>query len=90
MAKELSGKVFAMKTGDVGGPVKTDRSVIVFKVTEKKDFNPADFDKEKDTLRKQLVDQKQSTFLQSYRGMLRKKYEKEIWINMDAISPKKT
>ena len=49
----------------------------------------AEADKEKDSVRKTLLDQKQSAFLQSFRAMLRKKYEKEIWINTEAISPKK-
>lgn len=87
--KDLSDKVFAMNTGDLGGPVKTDRSVVVFKVTEKKDFSQADFDKEKDSIRAQILTQKQSEYLQSYRAMLRKKYEKDIWINTEAISPQK-
>ena len=88
-AKEVGDKVFAMNVGDISEPVKTENSVVVFKVTEKKDFNQADLTKEKDNIRGTLLGQKQSTFIQSYRQMLRKKYEKEIWINQEAITPKK-
>lgn len=87
-AKELQDKVFAMKTGEIGGPLKTDQGIVVFKVTEKKDYSLADFEKDKDSIRSQILSQKQSGFLQSYHSMLRKKYEKEIWINTEAISPK--
>lgn len=87
-AKDLSDKVFAMKSGEVGGPLKTDQGLVVFKVAEKKDFSQADFEKDKDSVRNQILSQKQSGFLQSYRSMLRKKYEKEIWINTEAINPK--
>ncbi|HSP06326.1 MAG TPA: peptidyl-prolyl cis-trans isomerase, partial [Acidobacteriota bacterium] len=89
-AKDISDKVFTMKAGDLGGPVKTDRSVIVFKVLERKEFSQADFEKQKDTLRSGILNQKQSGFLQSYRAMLRKKYEKTIWINQEALNPQKT
>lgn len=88
-AAEIGDKVFTMNAGDIGQPVKTDRGVVVFKVVERKEFSQADFDKEKDTLRNTLLNEKQSAFLQSFRAMLRKKYEKEIWINTEAISPKK-
>jgi hypothetical protein len=57
---------------------------------DRKDFNPAEFAKEKDSLREQLLQQKQSTFIQGYRAMLRKKYEKEIWINEAAVNPQET
>lgn len=88
-AAEIGDKVFTMNAGDIGQPVKTDRGVIVFKVIERKEFSQADFEKEKDTLRNTLLNEKQSAFLQSFRTMLRKKYEKEIWINTEAVSPKK-
>lgn len=88
-AKEISDKAFAMTVGQVSEPVKTDRAIVVFKLTEKNDFLQADFEKEKDSIRSRLLNQKQSAFQQSYRAMLRKKYEKEIWINDDAVSPKK-
>jgi hypothetical protein len=57
---------------------------------DRKDFNQTEFAKEKDSLRDQLLQQKQNMFIQGYRAMLRKKYEKEIWINEAAINPQET
>jgi peptidyl-prolyl cis-trans isomerase D len=89
-AKDVNAKAFSIKVGEISEPVKTDKDVIVFQLKEKKDFNPADFAKEKNTIREQLLSNKQSTFVQGYRAMLRKKYEKEIWINEAAINPQET
>jgi peptidyl-prolyl cis-trans isomerase C len=87
--KEISDAAFEMSPGQISKPVKTERGYVVFKVTERKDFLQADFEKEKDNIRNNILNQKQSMFLQSYRAMLRKKYEKEIWINQEAIGPQK-
>jgi hypothetical protein len=37
-----------------------------------------------------LISQKENSFVRAYRDMLRKKYEKEIWINTDVVAPKET
>jgi peptidyl-prolyl cis-trans isomerase D len=87
---EINQKVFEMKPGEISQPLKANADVIVFQLKEKKEFTPEDFAKEKDNIRQQLVQTKQGTFLQGYRGMLRKKYEKEIWINEAALGLKET
>jgi parvulin-like peptidyl-prolyl isomerase len=89
-AKEVNDKAFSLKQGEISGPVKAGQNVVVFQLKEKKEFNSTDFAKEKNTIRDQLLSTKQSTFLQGYRAMLRKKYEKEIWINEAAINPQET
>ena len=76
-----------MKPGEIGGPLKADQNVVVFQLKEKKEFNPTEFAKDKTGIRDQLLSTKQNTFLQGYRAMLRKKYEKEIWINEAAVNP---
>ncbi|HET6267866.1 MAG TPA: peptidyl-prolyl cis-trans isomerase [Acidobacteriota bacterium] len=87
-APEVSRAAFAMQVGQVSKPVKSERGYLVFALKEKKDFNQADFDKEKSNLRNQLIQEKQNDFLSSYRSMLRKKYEKQIWINENALNLK--
>lgn len=89
-AKDVNDKVFSMKVGEISGPVKNENNVVVFQLKDRKDFNPTEFAKEKDSLREQLLQQKQNTFIQGYRAMLRKKYEKEIWINEAAVNPQET
>jgi peptidyl-prolyl cis-trans isomerase D len=89
-AKDINDKAFSMKVGEISEPMKSEKAVIVFQLKDKKEFNPTDFAKEKDTIREQLLSSKQSTFIQGYRAMLRKKYEKEIWINEAAVNPQET
>jgi peptidyl-prolyl cis-trans isomerase D len=87
-APEVSQTAFAMQVGQVSKPVKSERGFVVFELKEKKDFSQADFEKEKSNLRGQLIQEKQNDFLTSYRTMLRKKYEKQIWINENALNLK--
>ncbi len=89
-AKEINAKAFSMKVGEISPPMKADKDVIVFQLKDKKEFNPAEFAKEKNGVRDQILSTKQNSFLQGYRAMLRKKYEKEIWINEAAINPQET
>lgn len=89
-AKEVSEKAFAMSADQISPPVKTEDGYVVFQLKEKKTYDPAQFAKEKDNLRQQLISQKEDSFVRAYRDMLRKKYEKEIWINTDVVAPKET
>jgi len=89
-AKEINAKAFSIKVGEISPPMKAEKDVIVFQLKEKKEFNPGEFAKEKNGVRDQILSTKQNSFLQGYRAMLRKKYEKEIWINEAAINPQET
>jgi len=89
-APEVTEKAFALKIGAISQPVKTPTGFVIFQLKEKKSFEPVDFAAKKNEIRRQMVSEKQNEFMQSYRSMLRKKYEKEIWINQEAISPKET
>jgi hypothetical protein len=57
---------------------------------EKKSYDAADFAKQKDNLRQQLAQQKENGFVRAYRDMLRKKYQKQIWINDKLVATKET
>lgn len=85
---DISDKAFEMAIGAFSKPVKTDAGYVVFQLKEKKEFNQADFEKEKANLRDQLIQEKKNDFLSAYRAMLHKKYEKEIWINQEAVDLK--
>ncbi len=87
-ASEVTEKAFTLNIGEISKPVKISTGFVVFQLKEKKTFDPADFASKKDGIRQQVASEKQNEFMQSYRSMLRKKYEKEIWINQEAISPK--
>ena len=89
-AKGVNDQAFAMSVGQISQPVKIEQGYVVFQLKEKKQFEEAEFDKEKDQIRQQLVSEKQNTFLQAYLEGLRKKYAKEIWENTEAIAPEET
>jgi parvulin-like peptidyl-prolyl isomerase len=89
-ASEIGPKAFSMNPGQISPPMKAEGGYVVFQLKEKKSFDPAQFTKEKDSLRQQLGSQKESAFIRAYRDMLRKKYEKEIWINQDVVGTKET
>lgn len=87
---DISEKSFTMKVNEINKPVKVNQNYAVFQLKEKKEFDPAAFQKEKEQLRQQMASQKYGVFLQGYRNLLRKRYEKEIWINEEVVSPKQT
>ena len=85
----VSDAAFAMKVGEFSKPIQAGQSYVVFQLKEKKEFNPADFEKEKDQLRQQMISKQEGEFFQAYRNMLRKRYEKQIWINQQLVNPPK-
>lgn len=85
----VSDAAFSMKVGEFSKPIQAGQSYIVFQLKEKKEFSLADFDKEKDQLRQQMISKQESEFFQAYRNMLRKRYEKQIWINQQLVNPPK-
>lgn len=87
---DISEKSFTMKVNEISKPIKVNQNYTVFQLKEKKEFDPAAFQKEKDQLKQQMASQKYNVFLQGYRNLLRKKYEKEIWINEEMVNPKET
>ena len=74
----------------IGGAL-TDASAETFyklPVPKQQEILTALFDKEKGNLREQLIQERKNDFLSTYRAMLHKKYEKDIWINTDAVNVK--
>lgn len=86
-APDVAKAAFAMNIGEIGKPTKWSDGYVVFQVKEKKQFDAAEFEKQKDAIRQQLKSQKEGNFLQQYRAMIRKKHEKEIWVNEQMIKP---
>jgi peptidyl-prolyl cis-trans isomerase D len=87
--------VFSMKPGDVSGPVNTAQGGAVMTLLEKQEPSMADFDKQKDEIRQQLLQQKQSEMFELYLANLRKVgeqkgivkvYDKEMTRLMAAVN----
>ena len=72
-----AGQVFSMKPGEISGPVKTARGGVVMMLTEKQEPSMADFDKQKDEIRQELLQQKQSEMFELYLANLRKVAEQK-------------
>ncbi len=52
---ELAGKAFSIKVGDYSEPVKGTRGYYVIQLLDKKDFDSAEFEKQKEDLKLQLM-----------------------------------
>ncbi len=66
---ELSRQVFALSTGQFGGPVATPLGAVVFEVTERESFDPELFEPE--ATRNELLNERNTTLLQSLLQRLR-------------------
>jgi peptidyl-prolyl cis-trans isomerase D len=67
--KQLSA-AFQMKPGDVGEPLNLGASWLVYRVDEKQEPNPADFDKQKKDLSDQVLQTKRSMAFEAFRTAL--------------------
>ena len=75
-ANEFSA-AFNMSQGQTSGPVLLNGNWIVYQVKSKQEASPADFAKAKDSLEKQILEQKQSTAFEAFHDALQKRYEQE-------------
>lgn len=75
-ANEFSA-AFNMNQGQTGGPVLLNSNWIVYQVKSKQSASPEDFAKAKDSVQKQILQQKQSTAFEAFHDALQKRYEQE-------------
>jgi len=67
-----AAQIFTMKPGEISGAINTARGGLVMMLLEKQEPSMADFDKQKDDIRQQLLQQKQSEMFELYIANLRK------------------
>jgi peptidyl-prolyl cis-trans isomerase D len=67
--KQLSA-AFQMKAGEVGAPLNLGASWLVYRVAERQDSNPADFEKQKKELTEQVLQTKRNTAFEAFRVAL--------------------
>jgi peptidyl-prolyl cis-trans isomerase D len=84
--KQLSA-AFQMKPGDVGPPLNLGTSWFVYRVLEKQEPNPADFEKQKKDLTDQVLQTKRSLAFEAFRTALeaRLKQEGKLRINTEKL-----
>jgi peptidyl-prolyl cis-trans isomerase SurA len=73
LPKAIEEMVFAMKIGDVRGPVRADRGFHVIKLVDRKTKDPKPLDEVKDDVRMQLRQKEMERQTKSYLAELRKK-----------------
>ena len=87
----VSGKqvsvAFQLKTGDVGAPLNLGANWFVYRVAEKQEPNPADFDKQKKELTDQVLQAKRNLAFEAFRTSLeaRLKQEGKLQIMSDKL-----
>jgi len=74
--KQLSA-AFNLKAGDVGAPLSLGQNWFVYRVAEKTEANPADFDKQKAQLTKELLDSKRNLAFEAFRTALDSRLKQE-------------
>ncbi len=68
---------FHLKTGDVPAPLSLGQSWLVYRVAEKTESNPADFDKQKKQLTEELLQSKRSLAFEAFRSSLDTRLKQE-------------
>ena len=87
----VSGKqvsvAFQLKAGDVGAPLNLGANWFVYRVAEKQEPNPADFDKQKKELTDQVLQAKRNLAFEAFRTSLeaRLKQEGKLQIMSDKL-----
>ena len=74
--KQLSA-AFQMKPGDIGPPLNLGTSWFVYRVAEKQEPNPADFDKQKKDLTDQVLQAKRNLAFEAFRASLETRLKRE-------------
>ena len=71
------GAAFNLKAGDVAAPLSLGQNWLVYRVAEKTDANPADFDKQKKQLTEELLQSKRSLAFDAFRTALDTRLKQE-------------
>jgi peptidyl-prolyl cis-trans isomerase D len=80
----LEDKAFSLPAGAVSDPVVTDNGAAIVKVLERKDVDPAEFAKQKESTREELLNQRKQQFFAAY--MTKARERMKININREAIA----
>jgi parvulin-like peptidyl-prolyl isomerase len=80
----LEAAAFALPTGSVSDPVVTDNGAAIVKVIDRKDVVAADFAKQKDSLRAEILNDRKNKFFASY--MTKARQRMKVNINRDTIN----
>ena len=71
------GAAFNLKTGDVGAPLSLGQNWLVYRLAEKTEANPSDFDKQKKQLTEELLQSKRSLAFEAFQKTLDNRLKQE-------------
>jgi peptidyl-prolyl cis-trans isomerase D len=71
------GPAFNLKAGGVGAPLNLGQNWLVYRVAEKQEANPADFDKQKKELTEAVLQSKRSLAFEAFRTALEDRLKQE-------------
>lgn len=74
--KQLSG-AFHLKAGDAGDPLNLGQNWLVYRVAEREEPNPADFEKQKKELTNEVLQRKRSLAFEAFRTALDNRLKQE-------------
>lgn len=74
--KQLAA-AFQSKVGDVGAPLSLGSNWVVYRVADKQEPNPADFDKQKKEITDQVLQDKRNLAFEAFRTALEERLKKE-------------
>lgn len=77
--EEFDRLAFSLPLNEVSEPVAFENGYALLRVLERKAFNPEDYEKNKNTVRENILETKKNKFLQSYLSKLRE--EKKVKVN---------
>jgi len=79
--KQLSA-AFQLKAGDVGAPLNLGANWLVYKVVDKQEPKPEDFDKQKKEITDSVLQSKRSLAFEAFRTALEERLKKEGKLRM--------
>jgi len=80
----LEDKAFSLPAGAVSDTIVTDNGAAIVKVLERKDVDPAEFAKQKDSVRTELLNERKQKFFSAYMAKARQRMK--ININRETIA----
>ena len=79
---KLLGAAFILKPGDVGAPLSLGQNWLVYRVAEKEEADPANFEAQKKQLTEELLQSKRETAFEAFRSALSDRLRKEGRLKM--------
>ena len=81
---QVAPQLFNLKVGDISGPIDADHNGIVAKIVDRQEPTAADIQKNFDTTREQIKEQRQNEAFQVFLSTLMDQYKKDKLIRLNA------